>query len=537
MPALNGRPGGVTHPRLTHNEAESSGADAMSDPRAPDAAGEKRLAYVAKQSTGIMAYQFIGLVIGFGSNLVFARILGADLLGVFVLAQTTLLMLSLLASFGMGPTLLRFIPVQLSRNDKTGAAGVFFAGSLLAVAATPVTIAVLLLGRNVLAGTIFNEPRLLSLVPIIALGILPAALIKIYGFTLRAIRQASQETFCLEVVFKVAKLAIFLALFAAGLKLVGATWALTASYAAATGAMFLIIDRRAPYITRGPRTAGVSYRTLLSFSVTMTFVGFMNYSLSITDRTMLGILSTSESVGIYNVAFLISNTLSLVFMGFNNAFAPFISELYHNERHRELSDLYSSLTRTLLIIVTPALIWMIGFGDDVLRLFGSEFPTAYAALVVLGVGVLTRSAVGSVGTLLLQSGHQNYNAFNIVAVTAANIVLNLYLIPRYGFLGAAIATSVALAAINIVGLIEVKLLLGIWPYRRSYLKLVLAGAVALAGNLLLRASTPHLGVYALIGILAATFIVFIGVLALLGLEEDDRMLMRGAAAWIERVRR
>lgn len=296
----------------------------------------------------------------------------------------------------------------------------------------------------------------------------------------------------------------------------GATWALTASYAAATGAMFLIIDRRAPYITRGPRTAGVSYRTLLSFSVTMTFVGFMNYSLSITDRTMLGILSTSESVGIYNVAFLISNTLSLIFMGFNNAFAPFISELYHNERHRELSDLYSSLTRTLLIIVTPALIWMIGFGDDLLRLFGSEFPTAYAALVVLGVGVLTRSAVGSVGTLLLQSGHQNYNAFNIVAVTAANIVLNLYLI---------------------VGLIEVKLLLGIWPYRRSYLKLVLAGAVALAGNLLLRASTPHLGVYALIGILAATFIVFIGVLALLGLEEDDRMLMRRAAAWIERVRR
>ena len=163
--------------------------------------------------------------------------------------------------------------------------------------------------------------------------------------------------------------------------------------------------------------------------------------------------------------------------------------------------------------------------------------TAYAALVVLGVGVLTRSAVGSVGTLLLQSGHQNYNAFNIVAVTVANIVLNLYLIPRYGFLGAAIATSVALAAINIVGLIEVKLLLGIWPYRRSYLKLVLAGAVALAGNLLLRASTPHLGVYALIGILAATFIVFIGVLALLGLEEDDRMLMRRAAAWIERVRR
>jgi O-antigen/teichoic acid export membrane protein len=179
---------------------------------------------------------------------------------------------------------------------------------------------------------------------------------------------------------------------------------------------------------------------------------------------------------------------------------------------------------------------MIGFGDDLLRFFGSEFPAGYAALVVLGVGALARCAVGSVGTILVQSGHQNYNAFNIAAVTAANIGLNLYYIPRYDVLGAAIATGLSLAAINIVGLIEVRLLLGIWPYRVSYLKLLLAAAVALAGNLLLRANTPDLGVVVLIGILAATFAVFLGVIALLGFEEDDRMLMRRVLARIGRSR-
>ena len=149
---------------------------------------------------------------------------------------------------------------------------------------------------------------------------------------------------------------------------------------------------------------------------------------------------------------------------------------------------------------------------------------------MLGLGVLTRCAVGSVGTLLVLSGHQNYNAINIAAVTAANIGLNLYLIPRHGVLGAAIATSASLAAINIVGLIEVRLLLGIWPYRLSYLKLVAASAVALAGILLLRANTPEFGVFVVTGILAATFIVFLGVLALLGFEDQDRMLMRRAFA-------
>ena len=74
-----------------------------------------------------------------------------------------------------------------------------------------------------------------------------------------------------------------------------------------------------------------------------------------------------------------------------------------------------------------------------------------------------------------------------------HIALNLFLIPRYGVLGAAIATSISLAVINVVGLIEVKLLIGIWPYRLSYLKLVAASVVTTACNLYLRSRLPDQG--------------------------------------------
>lgn len=483
------------------------------------------LIHVAKQATGVMTYQFIGVALGFGSNLVFARILGAELLGVFVLAQTTLLILSLAASFGVGPMLLRFIPVSLSRGDSDGAAGIFAVGARIVLVTSAITIAVLLLGRNILVYRIFDEPRLLDLIPIVAIAILPAAFVKVFGFSLRAIRQAYHETFCLEIVAKSVKLLVFLVLLSAGLKLTGLMWALTVSYAVAAAAMVFIIDRHSRYLTRGPRATTIPVRRALTFSATMTFVAFMNYSLSITDRTMLGILSTSSDVGVYNIAFLISNMLALVFMGFNNAFAPLISELYHNERRSELNNLYSSLTRTVLIIVLPALIWIVGFGDDLLLFFGKDFHAGYLAMVILGAGVLTRCAVGSVGTLLMLSGHQLYNAINIAVVTAANIALNLFLIPRYGVLGAAIATAISLAVINVVGLIEVKLLIGIWPYRLSYLKLVAAAVVTAALNLYLRARLPELEFIQIVLLLIGTFVVFLGVLALLGIEEDDRMLI------------
>jgi len=483
------------------------------------------LVHVAKQATGVMTYQFIGIALGFGSNLIFARILGAELLGIFVLAQTTLLVLSLAASFGVGPMLLRFVPVSLGRGDREGAAGITAVGIRVVLITSVITMVVLFLGRNVLAHRIFNEPRLLDLIPIITIAILPAAYVKVFGFVLRATKQTYRETFCLEIVAKSAKLLVFFLLLSAGLKLTGLTWALTVSYAAAAAAMAFIIDRHARYLTRGPRTTSVPVRRVITFSATMTFVAFMNYSLSITDRTMLGILSTSRDVGVYNIAFLISNMLALVFMGFNNAFSPLISELHHSGRKDELNSLYSSLTRTVLIIVLPALIWMVGFGVDLLLFFGRDFHAGYLAMVVLGAGVLTRCAVGSVGMLLMLSGHQAHNAINIVVVTAANILLNLFLIPRYGVLGAAIATAISLALINVIGLIEVRLLIGIWPYRLSYLKLVAASVVTTACNLYLRSRLPEQGLVQIILLLIGTFVVFLGVLALLRIEEDDRMLI------------
>ncbi|MCK4513271.1 hypothetical protein KAW64_16095, partial [bacterium] len=88
-----------------------------------------------------------------------------------------------------------------------------------------------------------------------------------------------------------------------------------------------------------------------------------------------------------------------------------------------------------------------------------------------------------------------------------------------------IATAISLALINVIGLIEVRLLIGIWPYRLSYLKLVAASLVTTACNLYLRSRLPEQGLVQIILLFIGTFVVFLGVLALLGIEEDDRMLI------------
>jgi len=487
---------------------------------------DENLLLVAKQTSGVMTSRSAGMLIGLGSNVIFARLLGADLLGVFVLATTTLLFLTLVASLGVGHTFVRYVPVALSRGDQEGAAGVWRLGTRVALVSSLLFGLLLFLLRGVLSGPVFKEPRLEPILPIIALGMVGSTFQLILGHTLRSLKRTAQESFCLEVINKGAKLSLFLGLVHFGFRLTGIAIALVAAYFIGAGAMLSLINRQAPFLLHGPSRLSVAKRELLSFSSLMLFVGFMNYSLSISDRTMLGILGTSQEVGIYNIAFLISNVMQLVFMGFNASFAPVISELYHNGKMEELRSLYSSLTRAILIIVVPAFSWLVGFGDDLLRTFGQEFVAGYAALIVLGVAVVVRCSVGTVGTMLVMSGHQKFNAINIVAVTAMNIVLNILLIPRYGLLGAAIATAVSVSLIDNVGLIEVRLLLKIHPYRRAFLKLIAAAAAVLAGNIYLRQHTPELSFVPIVGLLAATYAAFVGLLALMGLEHDDRLIAR-----------
>jgi O-antigen/teichoic acid export membrane protein len=487
---------------------------------------DRSLLSVAKQAAGVMSYRFLGVILGLASNILFARFLGAELLGVYVLASTVLLVFSLVASFGTVQTLVRFVPVRISRGDDEGAAAVFAFGLRFVVVIGLVCTGVMILSRRFLSESVFEEPLLAQVLPIAAVGVVPATLALYLGGALKALKETARGALCNEVIYKVAKLAIFMALVAfAGLELRGLVWAVSAAYFVSIIAMAAMIMRIRPSLLRGPRSASFDTREVLAFSAAMFFVAFLNYAMGITDRVMLGVLSTSADVGVYNIAFLISSMLATIYMGFNVSFAPMISELYHGGRTEALASLYSSLTRTVIIIVFPAFIWLVGFGDDVLGLFGREFVVGYVPLIVLSLGAVVRCAVGSVGNLLMMSKHQTYNVWNIAGSIALNIGLNMYYIPRYGLLGAAIATAISVAVVSLAGLLEVKILLGLLPYRRSYLKVLAATAITLPAMIYLRSITPPLAHWQYLGLLVVTYGLFLGLIALMGIERDDALIL------------
>jgi O-antigen/teichoic acid export membrane protein len=191
----------------------------------------------------------------------------------------------------------------------------------------------------------------------------------------------------------------------------------------------------------------------------------------------------------------------------------------------EVRQGYGAVTGWIVRLSLPAFAALLVFPGELLRLFGGAFAIGAAVTTVLAVGQLVNAATGPCGTVLNMSGRVSVNMWDNVAALVLNLLLNLWLIPAYGIVGAAVAWAVSLAAVNVARVVQVRSLIGALPVTAGLLKGLAAGAAAVVAGLLLRPVLPH-GVAGLIAGLAAIVVVYLATVLALRLDDDDRMVLR-----------
>jgi O-antigen/teichoic acid export membrane protein len=148
--------------------------------------------------------------------------------------------------------------------------------------------------------------------------------------------------------------------------------------------------------------------------------------------------------------------------------------------------------------------------------------------LILSVGQLTNAATGPTGALLTMTGKQKWEVGNTVSMLVFNFVLNLLLIPKLGMIGGAIATSLTIATINGLKLVQVYMLFGLRAHNSKYIKgvaaITLGGVIAYA----VRAWLQNLGLnpYLIISFGGLAFLVTaLGALWIMGLDEEDKVAL------------
>ena len=178
-------------------------------------------------------------------------------------------------------------------------------------------------------------------------------------------------------------------------------------------------------------------------------VGGSHIILSQTDTLMIGSLLNAKSVGLYSAALKTSYWVRFILLAVNAIAAPLIASLYAQGDRLGLQQLVSTTARWVFYPSFAIAVVMISFAEPVLHLFGPDFVAARGALIILIFGQLVNVGAGSVGYLMMMTGHQNQSALVMGVSALTNVILNLIGIYVFGILGAALATALSMAMWNI----------------------------------------------------------------------------------------
>jgi len=195
--------------------------------------------------------------------------------------------------------------------------------------------------------------------------------------------------------------------------------------------------------------------------------------------------------------------------------SPMFSSISHEGNRERLAGLYEYAGRWIFHIQVAAVAFLALCGPEILDIFGKEYRAGADVLNVLLASQLVVAAGGAAVILLIMSGRSGVAFANSGAGVVLNLGLNLWLIPLYGIMGAAISTAVTRTMINIAQLIEVRIYHGVTPFSLRYVGPTAFVVVSTVIVYLVREAVPLMkgGVSGL----ASTALVF-GILAAAGMK-------------------
>jgi O-antigen/teichoic acid export membrane protein len=242
---------------------------------------------------------------------------------------------------------------------------------------------------------------------------------------------------------------------------------------------------------------------------------------------MLGRYAGPEEVAAFAIALSLQGPANVFLGGIVNIWAPMVSDLHERGDMARLGSLYKTINRWIFTFSFPVTLSLLIVPEFYVRLYAGEQGTTAASVVaVLAIGNLFYTGTGPTGYVISMTGHPHINFINSALSVIVYVALGALVVPEHGVLGMAAVDAGVTAAVNTVRVLQAKRLVGLQPYGATFYKPVVAGlaggAVLLGVRLAWGTSIPT----SVAGLVAGA-IVYLVALKLLGLDEEERVVLDG----------
>ena len=398
----------------------------------------------AKRVAGMtFLIRVVSAALAYLSQIALARWMGTHDFGIYVYVWTWALLIGNVADAGLASAAQRFVPEYSQRGAFDSLRGFIFGGRLLTIGMATVLAAISALAV-MFAAPLFENVYLIPLylaclcLPIYALSSVQDGIARCYNWT----SVGQMPTFILRPVLLLAMMA---AAHAAGYP-TNATTAILCSVASfwmvGTAQTLLLNRNLAAAIPAGPHQYEPRIWLASSLPIAMA-VGFY-VMLTYIDVIALQYFRPPEDVAHYHAAAKTLTLVSFVYFSVTAATAHRFSTLHVAGERAALETFLAQAIRWTFWPSLGMVVAMLAVGKPLLSLFGNDFAAAYPLMFVLAIGLLARASVGPAERLLSMLGEQRTCAMAYAAAFATNLIACVALIPYFGDMGAAAATSIAL---------------------------------------------------------------------------------------------
>lgn len=373
--------------------------------------------------------KLLGAALGFIATLVFARVLGAEVLGIFTLILMVVSWLAMAGELGISGATTK----RVSEAEDPGA---YFTASIIWLTVFGAVASLLLIvGRSLIETYIsgYDEYIAISVVWIL-IGLL---FLKIaYNLpqnVLKGERKVHVSAF-LGPLKEAVQGIIQITLVLAGYSLLGMIvgWAVGGIVVLLIGLYFISTKPAIPDVRH--------FKSLFDYAKYSWLGKLKSRIFNDIDVLILGVFASSATVGIYAVAWSLSKFLQLFSSAISSTLFPEISYTSTQDSINAVTRMVEdSITYTGLMVI-PGLIGGFILAEELMLVYGTEFIDGATVLWLLILAILIHSFQKQFVNALNGLDYPNLS-FRINLIFAAlNAGLNLVLIPPYGINGAAIAS-------------------------------------------------------------------------------------------------
>ncbi|UCH83858.1 MAG: oligosaccharide flippase family protein [Candidatus Latescibacterota bacterium] len=383
-------------------------------------------------------------VLGIASSVIVVRSLGEYDYGILSLVRAVLAFVLVIAGFGLGQSLLKFIPVFKVARDRRGARGLVRRVAFIQGGVWAVLLAICYFGADKFESLFGYDGVGLFLWIAVALAFFEMAFLLVTH-----VLQAYYDTKLLTAA-NVASHLVFIAFL---LVLLPRDWGVIGVFSAAAAgnmvATLIVLRRMMSHFAETEEVAeasGVDRRRILRFALPFAAIGVLNIIVWRQSEVLfLAHFRGAEETGFFDLAYRLPQTLlefvpgtvwPIVMAG--------ISEVYT----RNASDLNKAIDkyyRMLFLLSAPICMTGIVLGGRLITVLYTEAMAPSAIPAQFFFAIFSVSFFGtplSMALYVIEKSHANLIIYSVLAMI--NVGLDLLLIPRFGIVGAIIPVGIVI---------------------------------------------------------------------------------------------